>query len=165
MSSSRSCPASRSTARSRSEAEWITRDTELLGIDILTAISKAAQRTPSQKLPGVPAGSRHHLHIRRSAEAILPAEGRAVREGGTSWRCGRSWRSLGLMAESFVTVVVAFPLFLVVIMAIMAIVPGGGGSSEHHRAAALAGRGTDDTHSPSSVSYSSSGTRPRSHPM
>ena len=33
------------------------------------------------------------------------------------------------MAESFVTVVVAFPLFLVVIMAIMAIVPGGGGNS------------------------------------
>jgi flagellar protein FlaJ len=38
--------------------------------------------------------------------------------------------TLGLMAESFVTVVVAFPLFLVVIMAIMAIVPGGGGSSD-----------------------------------
>ena len=33
-----------------SEAEWITRDTELLGIDILTAVSKASQRTPSQKL-------------------------------------------------------------------------------------------------------------------
>ena len=33
----------------KNEAEWITRDTELLGIDILTAISKAAQRTPSTK--------------------------------------------------------------------------------------------------------------------
>jgi archaeal flagellar protein FlaJ len=32
------------------------------------------------------------------------------------------------MAETFVTVVVAFPLFLVVIMAIMAITPGGSGS-------------------------------------
>ena len=37
--------------------------------------------------------------------------------------------TLGLMAETFVTVVVAFPLFLVVIMAIMAIVPGGGNDS------------------------------------
>jgi flagellar protein FlaJ len=37
--------------------------------------------------------------------------------------------TLGLMAESFVTVVVAFPLFLIVIMAIMAIVPGGGGNA------------------------------------
>jgi len=31
------------------EAEWITRDTELLGLDILTAIRKAAQRSPSNK--------------------------------------------------------------------------------------------------------------------
>ena len=38
--------------------------------------------------------------------------------------------TLGLMAESFVTVVVAFPLFLVVIMAIMAIVPSGAGSGD-----------------------------------
>ena len=38
--------------------------------------------------------------------------------------------TLGLMAETFVTVVVAFPLFLVVIMAIMAIVPGAGGNSD-----------------------------------
>ncbi len=33
--------------------------------------------------------------------------------------------SLGLLAESFVTVVVAFPLFLVVIMAIMALISKG----------------------------------------
>src|SRR5207249_3966445 len=31
------------------EAEWITRDTELLGLDILTAIRKASQRSPSAK--------------------------------------------------------------------------------------------------------------------
>ncbi|MDO9537786.1 MAG: hypothetical protein Q7J68_05670, partial [Thermoplasmata archaeon] len=31
------------------EAEWITRDTELLGIDILTAIRRGAGRSPSQK--------------------------------------------------------------------------------------------------------------------
>ena len=75
----------------QNEAEWITRDTELLGIDILTAISKAAQRTPSQQVPGVPAGCGDHLHLGRPAQAVLPAEGRAVREGGASWRCGRSW--------------------------------------------------------------------------
>ncbi len=38
--------------------------------------------------------------------------------------------TLGLMAETFVTVVVAFPLFLIVIMAIMAIVPGAGGNTD-----------------------------------
>jgi flagellar protein FlaJ len=34
-----------------------------------------------------------------------------------------------MLAESFVTVVVAFPLFLVVIMAIMALISKGSGSS------------------------------------
>jgi flagellar protein FlaJ len=42
----------------------------------------------------------------------------------------RQLESLGLMAETFVTVVVAFPLFLVIIMAIMAIVPGNGSDSQ-----------------------------------
>ncbi|EQD74185.1 type II secretion system protein F domain protein, partial [mine drainage metagenome] len=31
------------------EAAWITRDTELLGVDILTAIRTAAQRSPSKR--------------------------------------------------------------------------------------------------------------------
>src|SRR3989449_249193 len=31
------------------EAEWITRDTELLGLDILSALRKGAQRSPSSK--------------------------------------------------------------------------------------------------------------------
>jgi archaeal flagellar protein FlaJ len=111
-----------------SEAEWITRDTELLGIDILTAVSKASQRTPSQKfqefLQGVvttsTSGGQLKPYFLQKAEQF-------EKEAKLDMRA--QLESLGLMAESFVTVVVAFPLFLVVIMAIMAIVPGGGGSS------------------------------------
>ncbi len=111
-----------------SEAEWITRDTELLGIDILTAISKASQRTPSQKLQeflqGVvttsTSGGQLKPYFLQKAEQF-------EKEAKLDMRA--QLESLGLLAESFVTVVVAFPLFLVVIMAIMAIVPGGGGSS------------------------------------
>lgn len=113
----------------RNEAEWITRDTELLGMDILTAISNAAQRTPSRKfqefLQGVVTTSTsggqlkpYFLQKAEQFEKEAKLEMRSMLE------------NLGLMAESFVTVVVAFPLFLVVIMAIMAIVPGGGGGSE-----------------------------------
>ena len=72
--------------------------------------------------------------------------------------------SLGLMAESFVTVVVAFPLFLVVIMAIMAIVPGGGGSARAHGAAAMAGGRSDDTDFPVRFHILHLEHRPRSHP-
>ncbi len=112
----------------KNEAEWITRDTELLGIDILTAISKASQRTPSSKfqefLQGVvttsTSGGQLKPYFLQKAEQF-------EKEGKLDMRS--QLETLGLMAETFVTVVVAFPLFLVVIMAIMAIVPGGGGSA------------------------------------
>jgi len=110
------------------ESEWITRDTELLGIDILTAIGKAAQRTPSQRfqefLQGVvttsTSGGQLKPYFLQKAEQFEKEHKLEVRA---------QLETLGLMAESFVTVVVAFPLFLIVIMAIMAIVPGGGGSA------------------------------------
>jgi len=110
------------------ESEWITRDTELLGIDILTAISKAAQRTPSQRfqefLQGVvttsTSGGQLKPYFLQKAEQFEKEHKLEIRG---------QLETLGLMAESFVTVVVAFPLFLIVIMAIMAIVPGGGGSA------------------------------------
>jgi hypothetical protein len=110
----------------KTEAEWITRDTELLGIDILTAINKAAQRTPSVKfqefLQGVVTTSRSGGQLK---PYFLQKAEQFEKEGKLELRS--QMETLGLMAESFVTVVVAFPLFLVVIMAIMAIVPGGGG--------------------------------------
>ncbi len=112
----------------KNEAEWITRDTELLGIDILTAITRGAQRTPSVKfqefLQGVvttsTSGGQLKPYFLQKAEQF---------EKESKLEMRSQLETLGLMAESFVTVVVAFPLFLVVIMAIMAIVPGGGGSS------------------------------------
>lgn len=113
----------------KSEAEWITRDTELLGIDILTAISKAAQRTPSSKfqefLQGVVTTSTSGGQLK---PYFLQKAEQYEKESKLDMRS--QLESLGLMAESFVTVVVAFPLFLIVIMAIMAIVPGGGGNTD-----------------------------------
>jgi len=113
----------------RNEAEWITRDTELLGTDILTAIKRAAQRTPSKKfqefLQGVvttsTSGGQLKPYFLQKAEQFEKEYKLEMRS---------QLETLGLMAESFVTVVVAFPLFLVVIMAIMAIVPSGGGSGD-----------------------------------
>jgi archaeal flagellar protein FlaJ len=112
----------------KTEAEWITRDTELLGVDILTAIGRAAQRTPSQKfqefLQGVvttaTSGGQLKPYFLQKAEQF-------EKEAKIDMR--KQLETLGLLAETFVTVVVAFPLFLVVIMAIMAIVPSGGGDS------------------------------------
>jgi flagellar protein FlaJ len=106
------------------EAAWITRDTELLGSDILTAIKKAARRSPSAKfqefLQGVittsTSGGQLKPYFLLKADEFQKENKLAMKS---------QMETLGMLAESFVTVVVAFPLFLVLIMAIMAIVGGG----------------------------------------
>jgi flagellar protein FlaJ len=109
----------------KEEAGWITRDTELLGVDILTAIRKAATRTPSAKfqdfLQGVvtttTSGGQLKPYFLTKAEQY---------EKEAKLEMSKRLETLGMLAETFVTVVVAFPLFLVVIMAIMALVGGQG---------------------------------------
>ncbi|HYM38622.1 MAG TPA: type II secretion system F family protein [Thermoplasmata archaeon] len=107
------------------EAEWITRDTELLGLDILTAIRKAAQRSPSSKfqdfLQGVVTTSTSGGQLK--PYFLMKAE-QFEKEDRLEMR--KKMETLGMLAESFVTVVVAFPLFLVVIMAIMALISKSG---------------------------------------
>ncbi len=106
------------------EAAWITRDTELLGSDILTAIKKAAKRSPSTKfqdfLQGVittsTSGGQLKPYFLLKADEYAKENKLALKS---------QMETLGMLAESFVTVVVAFPLFLVLILAIMAVVGGG----------------------------------------
>ncbi len=110
------------------EAEWITRDTELLGVDILTAIREGARRSPSTKwqdfLQGVVTTS-------TSGGQLKPYFIVKLREFEKDSQLDNKRRTetLGMMAESYVTVVVAFPLFLIVIIAIMAITNGQAESS------------------------------------
>ena len=103
------------------EAEWITRDTELLGVDILTAVRIAVGRTPSTKfqdfLQGVVTTSTSGGQLK--PYFLVKAE-QFEKEDRLEMR--KKMESLGMLAEAFVTVVVAFPLFLVVIMAIMALI-------------------------------------------
>ncbi len=107
------------------EAAWITRDTELLGVDILTAIRRGAQRTPSKKfqdfLQGVvttaTSGGQLKPYFLLKAEQFEREHKLEVQQ---------RVETMGLLAETFVTVVVAFPLFLVIIIAIFAVIGGGG---------------------------------------
>jgi archaeal flagellar protein FlaJ len=107
------------------EAAWITRDTELLGVDILTALRLGALRTPSKKfqdfLQGVvttaTSGGQLKPYFLLKAEQYEKEHKLAMQE---------RVETMGLLAETFVTVVVAFPLFLVIIIAIFAIIGGGG---------------------------------------
>ncbi len=110
----------------KEEAEWITRDTELLGIDILTAMKRAVDRTPSERFRDFVQGV---ITTSSSGGELKPYFTSKLREYQDSRKLivQQKMETLGMMAESFVTVVVAFPLFLVVIMAIMALMGGMGG--------------------------------------
>jgi archaeal flagellar protein FlaJ len=107
------------------EAAWISRDTELLGVDILTAIKNGAARTPSKRfqdfLQGVvttaTSGGQLKPYFLVKAEQF---------ERENKLDTLQRVETMGLLAETFVTVVVAFPLFLVIIIAIFAIIGGGG---------------------------------------
>jgi archaeal flagellar protein FlaJ len=108
------------------EAAWITRDTELLGVDILTAIKEGASRSPSKRfqdfLQGVvttaTSGGQLKPYFLIKAEQY-EAENKLAGLQRTE--------TMGLMAEVFVIGVVAFPLFLVIILAIFAVIGGNGG--------------------------------------
>jgi flagellar protein FlaJ len=108
------------------EAQWITRDIDLLGIDTLTALIDAAQRSPSEKfqdLQGVVTTSRSGGKLKPFflMKADQFAKERRIEEK-------KLIETLGVLAESFVTVVVAAPLFLIVMISLMATVGGGGGN-------------------------------------
>ena len=107
------------------EAAWITRDTELLGVDILSAIRAGANRTPSKRfqdfLQGVVTTATSGGQLK--PYFLLKAE-QYQRENKLD--ALRRTETMGLLAETFVTVVVAFPLFLVIIIAIFAIIGSGG---------------------------------------
>jgi len=107
------------------EAAWITRDTELLGVDILTALRNGAQRSPSKRfqdfLQGVVTTATSGGQLK--PYFLLKAE-QYERENKLEQL--QRVETMGLLAETFVTVVVAFPLFLVIIIAIFAVIGGGG---------------------------------------
>lgn len=109
------------------EAAWITRDTELLGVDILSAIRAGANRTPSKRfqdfLQGVVTTATSGGQLK--PYFLIKAE-QYQRENKLDVL--RRTETMGLLAETFVTVVVAFPLFLVIVIAIFAIIGSGGGS-------------------------------------
>ena len=90
----------------------------------MTAIRKASQRSPSGKfqdfLQGVVTTSTSGGQLK--PYFLVKAE-QFEKEDRLEMR--KKMETLGMLAESFVTVVVAFPLFLVVIMAIMALISKG----------------------------------------
>ncbi|MEA3558432.1 MAG: type II secretion system F family protein [Candidatus Thermoplasmatota archaeon] len=108
------------------ESEKIARDIDFFGKDIVKVLQKGIARSPSEKfqdfLQGIitTAGSGGSLkqYFMAKSEQFM-RENRLQQE--------KDLQTLGVMAESFVTVVVASPLFLIIMMSTMAMMGQSGG--------------------------------------
>lgn len=100
------------------EARLISRDTELFGKDLVAALRDASRRSPSREfsefLQGavntVTSGGNLKQYLMSRAESAS-ADNRRRQKGFLE--------SLGVMAESYVVVAAATPLFLIVVLSVM----------------------------------------------
>jgi flagellar protein FlaJ len=106
------------------EAKKITTEINMMGIDTITALKNAILISPSIKLKEFIQGM---IGVIQSGSELGPYFDRCVEkfmENDLVVR-KRSLESLAVMAESFVVTVIAFPLFLVIIISIMGMTSGG----------------------------------------
>jgi flagellar protein FlaJ len=107
------------------EAQKITTEISLMGIDTITALKNAITISPSEKFKEFIQGI---LSTIQSGSELSPYFQRCVEKYMTKdlVERKRSLESLAIMAESFVVTVIAFPLFLVIILSVMGLTSKGG---------------------------------------
>jgi len=106
------------------EAKKITTEIELMGLDANTALKNAIVISPSRKFKDFLQGI---IAVLQSGSELAPYFDRCVNQymfDDLNER-KKNLDSLAIMAESFVTTVIAFPLFLVIILSVMGLTSGG----------------------------------------
>lgn len=100
------------------EMAWITRDLRVLGMDLMTALAKAIDRSPSVRFQDLLQGALTALSSGESLkDYFLSKSQQYFHENRQNQK--RFVETLGVMAESYVTIIVAAPLFLIVILSVM----------------------------------------------
>jgi len=106
------------------EAQKINTEINLMGIDTITALKNAIKISPSDKFKEFIQGI---LSVIQSGSELAPYFERCVEKYMTRDLIERKkgLESLAIMAESFVVTVIAFPLFLIIIISVMGLTSGG----------------------------------------
>ena len=106
------------------EAQKITTEINLMGIDTITALKNAINISPSDKFKEFIQGM---IGVIQSGSELGPYFNRCVEKYMQTdlFERKRNLESLAVMAEAFVVTVIAFPLFLVIILSIMGLTSGG----------------------------------------
>ena len=107
------------------EAKKVATEINMMGIDTITALNNAIKISPSTKFKEFIQGI---LSTIQSGSELGPYFERCVERYMTKDLVDRkrNLESLAIMAESFVVTVIAFPLFLVIIISIMGLTSEGG---------------------------------------
>lgn len=106
------------------EARNIVRDVELFGFDMLSALESASSRTPSSRFKGLLEGFIATVHSGGSLGKYLTDKSRQFMKLRRI-ALNRLSDTFGVLAEFYVTVLVAGPLILVVMLSVMAMLGGG----------------------------------------
>ncbi|MHB8605453.1 MAG: type II secretion system F family protein [Thermoplasmatota archaeon] len=111
------------------EMAWIARDIDLLGLDLLTAINRGMARSPSVRFQEFLQGSKTAILTGGSLKGYFSAKAEQyMNENRVLQR--EFLNGLAIMSESYVTVVIAGPLFMLVLLSIMLIIGRGSETSE-----------------------------------
>jgi archaeal flagellar protein FlaJ len=106
------------------EANLIYRDTKLFSKDLVSALQAAGRRSPSQQLEEFLQGAVSTITSGGDLKTYLLAK--AEQFAQENRREQKAFlESLGVMAESYVVVAAAAPLFLLVILSVMMLVSEG----------------------------------------
>ncbi len=112
----------------KNEASLIARDIDMFGRDLLKALHRAMVRCPSRKFQEFLQGIITTSTSGGSLKVYFMTKGDQFMKENRVEQMS-TMETLGVMAESFVTVVVAMPLFLLIMMAVMAMMGGLGGTT------------------------------------
>lgn len=108
------------------EANMIYRDTKLFGKDLLDALMDAARRSPSKQLEEFLNGAVNTITSGGDLKTYFLAK--AEHFSQEAHRKQKAFlESMGVMAESYVVVAAAAPLFLIVILSVMFLLNSSGG--------------------------------------
>lgn len=102
------------------EAERITRDLDLFGHDIVRALRNAQERTPSKRFQEFLQGAISAFQSGVELTDYLRAKAKQYHHEETE-RQLRDIDTMGVMSETFLVMVVAAPLFLIILLTVMAI--------------------------------------------
>jgi flagellar protein FlaJ len=100
------------------EASWVARDLRIMGHDIITALQNGIDRSPSDRFKDFLQGAVTSLTSGGDLKSYFASKAEQyLYENRQDQK--KFLEGLGVLAESFVTVVVAAPLFLIVILSVM----------------------------------------------